>query len=94
MTSSSVQLSMPLVVDDDHAAEDNATLIVMAGQARRRMWGRRAAVATLHARTAMPYRRDGRGAPTAGQRTDLDRLDTVMAALAHLGDYDREEAAQ
>jgi hypothetical protein len=76
-----IQLQLPLGPPvgrvPSFLAEDNATLLVIAGQERRRPGGRRQAIAVLRWRATMD--RGGRmRRPTAEQLAVLDRIEQQL----------------
>lgn len=72
------QLALPLLPPTDRCpdfmAETNATLLAIAGQERRRIGGRRQALAVLRWRTTMA-KGGAMGRPTPAQLAEADHLE-------------------
>jgi hypothetical protein len=71
-------LPLAPLVDDrvpTFMAEDNATLLAIAGQVARRDRGRRQAAAVLRWRAVTSVKGGRTGRPTSAQLAELDRLD-------------------
>lgn len=73
-----LQLALEPRVDDrcpTFLAEDNRTLLVITGQERRRMRGRRQAAQVLRWRAATATKGGRMGRPTVAQLAELDRIE-------------------
>ena len=72
------QLALPLVAPVDRCpsfmAESNATLLAIAGQARRRIGGRRQALAVLRWRSTLS-KGGAHGRPTPAQVAEAERIE-------------------
>jgi hypothetical protein len=73
--------------------EDNATLLVIAGQGRRRLGGRRAALHLLRWRMEHEAATGPRRRPARRLHAAIESVGAHLDGLAHLDDLDKETAS-